>query len=48
MLTAQSCAIGRQVPENDSLEIMHNTTTRSPTLTIVFWGTQSCPIAPKC
>lgn len=48
MLTAQSCAIGRQVPENDSLEIMHNTTTHPPTLTIVFWGTQSCPIAPKC
>lgn len=48
MLTAQSCAIGRQVPENDSLEIMHHIPTRSPTLTIVFGGTQSCPIAPKC
>ena len=48
MLTAQSCAIGRQVPENDSLEIMHNITTCPPTLTIAFWGTQSCPIAPKC
>lgn len=45
MLTAQSCAIGRQVPENDSLEIMHNITTRPPTLTIVFLGH---PVMPHC
>lgn len=44
MLTAQSGAIGRQVPENDSLEIMHNITTRPPTLTIVFWH----PVKPHC
>lgn len=44
MLTAQSCAIGRQVPENDSLEIMHNITTRPPTLTIVFWAPSHAPL----
>lgn len=45
MLTAQSCAIGRQVPENDSLEIMHNITTRPPDPNDCFLGH---PVMPYC
>lgn len=45
MLTAQS------VGKCQKTILLKSCTTSQrapPTLTIVFWGTQSCPIAPKC